>query len=612
MTKHIIKRSGSIALFLSLLPGALLSLTLEAQQLPAEIINYPDMVLYNGKILTVDENFRIAQALAIRDGKFLAVGESARILPMAGPNTRKIDLQGKTVTPGFMDTHLHQAWVGPGGSGGRVRFADLASGLEEIRQIVERTPAGEWLFLSGPRNKVTYSVTRQQLDTVSPNNPVAISTSTAEAMLNTAAIKAAGIKAGIPGVLTDPQTGEPTGQLRQAAVGIITYEMKPATWPNIQELAPRQKERLFQYATQGITTVMGRAPGTVISVLRELWEQEELPTRVRFAHEFIMYNPNAEAYLRRVGNLRNFGDDWMKIRGATVGPVDGISPVGGILNLKPKLNIVDIPGGDVFGPYGQNKWQEGREGQPDWANYSTERHAVILANRYGWNVTAQHSTGDLSTSIYLDAYEAANQERPLQGQWGLDHMEWLNPELLQRMKDLGTVIPSFYTFILRNPNTQIETYGADRVQETVIVKSTIDMGLMPVAEADTGPGANSAPLGIMERFITRTDGEGRVWNAKEAITRSQALKMYTIWAARYSEDEEKLGSIEAGKLADLVVLDGDFMSVAPEEISEIPVVTTVVGGKVIYDLERDGVIELGGNFGGGGGPPSAAPSTTSP
>lgn len=105
---------------------------------------------------------------------------------------------------------------------------------------------------------------------------------------------------------------------------------------------------------------------------------------------------------------------------------------------------------------------------------------------------------------------------------------------------------------------------------------------------------------------------GRVWNAKEAITRSQALKMYTIWAARYSEDEEKLGSIEAGKLADLVVLDGDFMSVATEEISEIPVVTTVVGGKVIYDRERDGVIELRGGFGGSGGPPSAAPSTTSP
>ncbi len=597
MTRDIREKSRTIALCLSLLWGAVLSLTVEAQQLPAEIINYADMVLYNGKILTVDENFSMAQALAIRDGKFLAVGESPRILPMAGPNTRKIDLQGKTVIPGLMDTHLHQAWVAQyskSGTEGRVRFADLASGLEELRQIVERTPAGQWIFLSGPRNKVTYSMTRQELDKVSPDNPVGISLSTAEVVINTAAIKAAGIKAGTPGVLTDPQTGEPTGQLRQAAVGIITYENKPAQWPNIQELVPRQKERLFQYASQGITTVMGRAQGATISVLRELWEQGELPTRVRFAHEFIMYNPNAEAYLRRVGNLRNFGDDWMKIMGATVGPVDGISSVGGMLTLKPKLHAKEVPGGDVFGSYGQNKWREGRDDDPDWANYSTERKAVILANRYGWNVTAQHSSGDRSSSIYLDAYEAANQERPLQGQWGLDHMEWLTPELLDRMKALGTVIPSFYGRIFMNPEAQIETYGADRLHESVILKSAIDKGLLPVAEADTGPGQYSAPLFLIQKFVTRTDEKGRTWNAKEAISRSQALRMYTSWAARYSEDEEKLGSIEAGKLADLVLLDGDFMKVDADQISALPIVMTVVGGKVIYDRERDGVIELVG------------------
>jgi len=588
------EKSAATSVFLLILIGTTPSLRVEAQQLPSEVIAYADMVLYNGKVLTVDESFSVAEAVAIRDGKFLAVGETARILAMAGPNTRKIDLLGKTVTPGFIDTHLHQAWVAQyskSGLEGRVRFADVASGLEEIKKIVERTPPGEWIFLSGPRNKVMFTVTRQDLDPISPDNPVAISLSTAEAVINTAAMKAAGIRADIPGVLTDSQTGEPNGQVRQAAVGILSYEMKPEKWPNIGQLVPQQKERLFKYAAQGLTTIMGRAQGTSISVLRELWEQGDLPTRVRIAHEFIMYNPNPEAYLRRVGNLRNLGDDWMRIIGLTVGPVDGISPVGGILTFRPKLREAKVAGGDVFFPFGQNKWSEGHEGEEDWTKYSTERKAVILANRYGWNVTAQHSTGDLSTSIYLDAYEEARREKPLEGRWGLDHMEWQTPDTIRRMKELE-IIPSFYARMFMNPENQIYQYGPDRLQETVPIKTMIDAGLKPVAEADTGPSKYSAPLFLIQKFITRTDEKGRIWNAKEAITLEQALRMYTSWAARYSQEEEKLGSVEPGKLADLVVLDGDLIRVEADQISAIPVVMTVVGGNVIYDRERDGVIDF--------------------
>jgi hypothetical protein len=297
-----------------------------------------------------------------------------------------------------------------------------------------------------------------------------------------------------------------------------------------------------------------------------------------------MYNPNTEAFLRRLGNLRNFGDDWMKIVGATVGPVDGISSVGGILTLKPKQRPADVRGGDVFGSHGQNKWSEGQEENPKWAELSTERRSIILANRYGWNVTAQHSTGDLSTSIYLDAFEEANKERPLQGRWGIDHMEWLNPELLTRMKTLGRVIPSFYTRLFINPEAQIHQYGADRLQQgTAMVKSAIDMGLMPVAESDINPSKYSSPLFFIERSMTRADDKGRKWNAQEAIDREQALRMYTIWAARYSQDEDRLGSLEPGKLADLVVLNDDFMKVPAEQIASMQVVMTVVGGKVVYE-----------------------------
>ena len=556
------------------------------QALPPEVIAYADTVFFNGKVLTVDEQFTIAQAIAIRDGKILAVGDTSRILGMAGPNTRRVDLQGRTVTPGFIDTHLHQAWIAQysqGGTDGRVRFVDLQSGLEEVRKIVSGAAPGAWVFLSGPRNRAVFGTTRQDLDTVAPDNPVAISTSTAEVVVNTAALKAAHISTDIPGVLAD-EKGEPTGQLRQAAVGIITYEMKPQDWPDIHGLVDEQRDRLLQYASQGLTTLIGRAQGTTVSVVRELWERKELPTRLRIAHEFIMYNPKAEAYLRRLGSLRNFGDDWMKIIGATVGPVDGISSVGGILTMRPKLREADIRGGDVFGSFGQNKWAEGHEEDETWVEKSTERKAVILANRYGWNITAQHSTGDRSTAIYMDAFEEANREKPLEGRWGVDHMEWLNPGLIQQMTALRVVIPSFYSRMFINPEAQIYQYGGDRLQEgTVMIKSAIEAGLKPVFESDTNPGAFSSPLFLLEKAVTRADEKGRRWNAKEAVDRQQSLRMYTIWAARYSQDEDKIGSLEPGKLADLVVLDGDYMTVPDDKISELEIMMTVVDGKVVYE-----------------------------
>jgi hypothetical protein len=192
----------------------------------------------------------------------------------------------------------------------------------------------------------------------------------------------------------------------------------------------------------------------------------------------------------------------------------------------------------------------------------------------------------MSTSIYLDAFEDAAKEKPLEGRWGIDHMEWLNPELISRMTKLGegTIIPSFYSRLFVNPEAQLYQYGGDRLQEgTVMIKSAMEAGLKPVFESDINPGEYSSPLFLIEKAVTRTDEKGRKYNVKEAVDRRQSLRMYTSWAARYSEDEETLGTLEAGKLADLVVLDGDYMTVPEEKITDLQVVLTVVGGKVVYE-----------------------------
>ena len=167
---------------------------LKAQQdLPSEVLAYADLILYNGKILTADDDFTTAEAVAVRDGKFLAVGESDRIRRMAGPQTRQVDLDGRSVVPGLWDPHLHQAWIGQVLKTGswRLKLTHLDSGLEEIQTIVDQAPAGEWLFLSGPYNKVLINeLNRQHLDPISPHNPVVIVTGCNVGVANALALEA--------------------------------------------------------------------------------------------------------------------------------------------------------------------------------------------------------------------------------------------------------------------------------------------------------------------------------------------------------------------------------------------------------------------------------------
>jgi len=586
--------AGVAVLCLCLMTSALL----QAQQasLPQELIVYPQLIVYNGKIITCDDQDSLVSALAIRDGKFLSVGDDDRILRLSGPNTEKIDLEGKSVVPGFMDTHLHQAFVGNVsklGARGRITFRDKQSGLDEIRQLVEASPPGEWITLSAPRNPGFFATTRKDLDPISPDNPLFMVTVGAGVLANSRALEFADIPADTPGLVKDPETGEPTGQLVGWAAGIMIYETRP--WPPMRELIPRQKQMFSKMNAEGLTTIMARAEGLSVSVFKELWRNQELTARVRVAHEFLRMNPLGEKFLRRLGNLSGFGDEWFKIIGTTVMPVDGSDGEGAALTATPKMTLRDSYS---FGVFGQNKWMGfgyGHTDPHDWDDLpqelkeKSEWHNIILANRYGWNVTAVHSAGDESTRITLKAYEAANQEKPLEGRWGIDHQPHQTEETIALIKKLN-VIPSFYYFSAggRGIDNLIYIYGADRVSDMMPLNTFIEQGMMPVAEADTSTYPFYAPLYNIENFVTRMDPQsdtGRVLGTGEKITRMHALYMYTKWSARYSADEHQLGTIEAGKLADLVVLKGDFLTVPEDRIFEdLPVVMTIVGGKIVYQV----------------------------
>jgi predicted amidohydrolase YtcJ len=564
---------------------------------PAELVTYPELILHNGTIVTADDKETIAEAVAIRDGKFLAVGGNAEVLRFAGPETKRIDLQGKSVVPGFIDTHLHQAFAGQvskRGSNGRITFKTKESGLEEIRRLVEAVPPGEWVTLAVPRNPSFFAVTIDDLDPIAPNNPVVLTSVGTDTTVNSMALNLSNIPPDTPGLGIDPATGKPNGKVEGWAAGIVLYEAKP--WPPVQEVTVEQKQMFAKANSEGLTTIMARAQGLSMTVFRNLWLKGELTARVRATHEFLRMNPYGEAYLKRLGNLVYFGDDMFKIIGTTVGPVDGADSEGASLTATPRMNVIED---SSFAELGQNKWLgHGREGRspheweevPQEVKEKTEWKNVILANRYGWNITSVHSAGDESTRIVLRAYEAANKEKPIEGIWGIDHQPMQTAETTKLMKDLG-VVPSFYYFTPGGGGmaTMVNQYGADRVSGMVPVKTFIDDGIDPVFEADTLQYPFFAPMYNLELFVTRKNPQftgtmDRVYGPNERLTRLQALYMMTKWAAKYSNEQDRLGTIEKGKLGDLVVLGGDFMNVPDEEIFEkLPVLMTVVGGKIVYE-----------------------------
>ncbi len=570
------------------------------QNIDPRVLAYADMVFYNGKILTADDQFTIVQAAAVRDGKFLARGSTSDILRLAGPQTRRIDLQGKTVVPGFIESHQHGWTAGTNlkdGPQGLVVFPSIQQGLERLRKEVEGQPPGKYLQFISVRNKFANNVTRWELDKVTPKNPVTISFSTYEFNMNSLALKILLDYLGtddFPGVVKDPQTGQPNGLIRGLASGVFGYEV--LAWPeDREELKSKQLERLQGFPEDGVTMRIGRAPGSAISMIRDLWVEGKLPLRVRVTHEFLRDNPEPEKFLKRVGNLTGLGDDWFKIIGMITQQPDGGAAAGAIQTSMPKLRMAPK---DNYGAYGQNRWAE----------HSNAAQTVKLAARYGWKLSSIHSYGDQGTLLILKAAEEAARENggALPGApWVIDHNYVGTEETIALMKKLN-VIPSVLSwwrqgggqyvisrygssadregqagFMPEMGSAMVYMYGADRLSDNWSMgRSYIEAGLRPVIE---GGGENT--LGDLETFITRKDGQGRVWAPQEKVTRKEALWMKTRWVAYISGDEDKLGSIEEGKLADLVVLGGDYLAVPEEEISDLPILMTVVGGKIMYEKE---------------------------
>lgn len=561
------------------------------RQLPA------DTVLLNGSVFTIDQTFRIAQAVAITAGRFAAVGSTTDVQPLIGPGTTVIDLAGKTVVPGFIDTHGHIGLFGL-----ETRWVSLA-GAHSIAEIQQRiaarireTPPGEWVvtlpvgdppyFFDVPNVLAEKRFpTRWDLDAVAPQHPVYITAPTNRvpnsAILNSVALRLAEISANTPQpdgieIVKDPVTGEPTGELRGAMQPI--YNRNPF-YIRLAKLIPRPTyedvrdgiKRLAPQFLAGGTTTLLEAHLNSPEELRayaELHARGELPVRVFYTFEIDPRKPlhEIDEYLRTISFAagRGFGSARLKMVGVSIG-LDGPYWHGAAVNDQPYRG----PFGNMVAP----------EPLVAWETYVA---ILRLAARYGLRIHAE-AAGRGSIAMALRALREVDEETPIRDKrFVLEHVEFPTVEQIAECRRLG-LIPTTATNFIWGKGAEVykERLGSEYANEAIPLRAWLDAGVPVSQSTDWGP--REALFTVWQSLARKAGLTGEVIGPEQRISREEALRIYTINGAHALWMEDELGSIEVGKLADLVVLSRNPLTCPEDEIRDIEVVTTLVDGLTVYE-----------------------------
>ena len=523
-----------------------------------------DTILVNGHVITVDARFSIAQGVAIAAGRFTAVGEDAAIRRLAGPRTTTIDLHGQTAIPGLADGHLHDAGGGPGVDLSRAR--SLADVLGAIGARVKASRPGDivvtnsdWHEAQLKEHRLPY---RRDLDTVSPANPVVVVRGGHEYILNSAALAKWRITKETPqpsgGRITRAADGELNGELIDRAKALV--QLPPAPPLTIAALVEQHKK----LNAAGLTSI--RYPGAPAEQYRLLQQMEKQGLLTMRVSQLLRFGADSAESMRAAiaasGLKPDEGDEWVRIGGMKLG-VDG-----------------GFEGGWMREPYA-GTWGEGGA----FRGVNTMRQAAYTdvvkeLNRLGWRA-ATHAVGDAAIDEVLAAYEAANRERSIRGKrWTIEHGFIVEPDQLPRMKALDLVVSAQDHLYLAGPSL-VSYWGAGRAARTTPMRTYLDQGFV-VAGGTDSPVVPYPPLWVIYHFATRDTISGGVLGADQRITRKEALQVETINNAFLTFEERIKGSIEPGKLADLVVLPDDILTCPDKELERMQVAMTMVGGKIVF------------------------------
>ena len=529
-----------------------------------------DIVLRGGNIVTVDKDWRIAQAAAISGGKFFSVGSDAQMAPFIGPNTQVIELAGKTVVPGLIDTHLHQLFHALNGPA--VQLLGTKSVAEVQRAVAERvarTEAGKWITASmGWHESILEEgrmPTRHELDPVSPSNPVFIPRGGHVVTVNSKALEIAGITKDTPnpagGIIVRDEKGEATGMLLQNAANLVRRVLPPPP-ANMPELLKAAMRDLNTYGIVGVVE-----PGVderQIALYRAVHDAGDMTVRTDVLYRAMRKEDVAKgiAALKAQKN-----SDMLRFVGIKL-PLDG-GVEGGRMTWPYRL----VPGEQTNAAYrgvlllppgGEDEYVEGLRLIAD-AGLQAQTHAV----------------GDETIDLIVRAYERVNKEKPIRElRWAIMHLFHPSDAALRKMAELGIAATMQDHPVLLGHN-QRRWWGDEHAAYAIPIRKTIDAGVL-VGGGTDGPVVPVDPFLSMWWMTTRQVLKGYTLGKEHAITPKEALTLYTINNARIMGVEKERGSIEVGKLADLAVLSQDILSVAPDAIRDTRALMTVVGGKVVY------------------------------
>ena len=527
----------------------------------------PALVLFNGRIITVDRAFSIHTAVAIIGDRILAVGNDDQMKTVAGPATQMIDLRGRAVIPGLMDNHLHSAGGGPGVDLSRARsMADVISALQAR---VQASAAGDVIVSNSDWHEAQLKEQRlplrDDLDKVAPDNPVVLVRGGHEYVLNSAALAKWGITESTAepagGRITRYAAGRLNGELVDTAKNLVTL---PA--PPIRTRQQQIEDRIADYKKLNEAGLTGiRHPGISVNdyrLLQEMQQSGRLTIRINaLLRPPIGARGNIDPALAVSGIKQNQGDEMLRVGGIKLA-VDG-----------------GFEGGLMREPY-EKPWDDNGTFR-GLQTLDTERYtaAVRELNRGDWRV-ATHAVGDAAIDLVLSAYEKANAERSiLNRRWSIEHAFIGRADHVPRMKALNLAIAAQNHLYLAGPSL-VKYWGAARAAITTPVKMYLDAQLL-VSSGTDAPVVPYQPLWTLYHFTTRDTITGGVLGREQRVTREQALRMATINNAALTMEERTKGSIETGKFADLVILSEDPLTCSDTQLRDARVLMTMVGGKVV-------------------------------
>ncbi len=539
---------------------------------------HADLILYNGRFHTVDRSRPIAKAVAIKDGKFLAVGDLESVMRFKTNNTKIIDLQKRTVIPGLNDSHIHLI---RGGLNYNLELRwegvpSLADALRMLKEQAQRTPHPQWVRVVGGWSEFQFAERRMptldEINSVAPDTPVFILHLYDRALLNRAALRAVGYSKETPnppgGEIQRDSAGNPTGMLIAKPNAMILYATL-AKGPKLPLEMQVNSTRQFMRELNrlGVTSAIDAGGGFQnypddYEIIEQLAKEQQLTIRV--AYNLFTQNKGQE-----LGDFKRWtelikpgeGSDFYRHNGAGEMLVFSAADFEDFLEPRPELSSdMEIQLENVV------------------------RH--LVSQRWPFRL---HATYNESISRMLDVFEKVDRDIPFDGlHWMFDHAETISEQNIERVKKLGGGIAIQHRMAFQGEYF-VDRYGSEAANATPPIAKMLEMGVPVGAGTDATRVASYNPWIALYWLVSgKTVGGMRLTNVNQQLSRDVALELWTLGSSWFSNEQGKKGQIKEGQLADLAVLSADYFIVPEDNIKQIESILTIVDGKIVYGAQEFG------------------------